>query len=85
MTSLYSSPFERANQKKWFQSTGYYCLVAFLSVGLLGMSTTGDAFNLYVFMEITAISGYGLIAIGEEKGPIAAFRYLMAGTIGASM
>ena len=85
MTSLYSSPFERANQKKWFQSTGYYCLVSFLAVGLLGMSTTGDAFNLYVFMEITAISGYGLIAIGEEKGPIAAFRYLMTGTIGASM
>ena len=85
MTSLYSSPFERVNQKKWFQSTGYYCLIAFLAVGLLGMSTTGDAFNLYVFMEITAISGYGLIAIGEEKGPIAAFRYLMTGTIGASM
>ena len=85
MTSLYSSPFERANPKKWFQSTGYYCLIAFLAVGLLGMSTTGDAFNLYVFMEITAISGYGLIAIGEEKGPIAAFRYLMTGTIGASM
>ncbi len=85
MTSLYSSPFERANPRKWFQSTGYYCLISFLAVGLLGMSTTGDAFNLYVFMEITAISGYGLIAIGEEKGPIAAFRYLMAGTIGASM
>ena len=85
MTSLYSSPFERANQKKWFQTTGYYCLIAFLAVGLLGMSTTGDAFNLYVFMEITAISGYGLIAIGEEKGPIAAFRYLMTGTIGASL
>lgn len=85
MTSLYSSPFERANQKKWFQTAGYYCLIAFLAVGLLGMSTTGDAFNLYVFMEITAISGYGLIAIGEEKGPIAAFRYLMTGTIGASM
>ena len=35
-------------------------------------------------MEIVALSGYGLIAIGEEKGPIAAFRYLLTGTIGAS-
>jgi len=84
-TALYSSPFECPSQKNWTRSAGYYCLLGFLAVGLLGMSSTGDAFNLYVFMEITALSGYGLIAIGEEKGPIAAFRYLMTGTIGACM
>ena len=60
-------------------------MLAFLALGLLGMASTGDAFNLYVFMEITAISGYGLIACGEGKGPIAAFRYLLLGTVGASM
>lgn len=85
LTALYSSPFQPHNGQKWFQTAGYYVLLGFLAVGLLGMSSTGDAFNLYVFMEITALSGYGLIAIGEEKGPIAAFRYLMTGTIGASM
>lgn len=83
-TALFSSPFIRKEEEK-LRSAGYYSLVAFLAVGLLGMSATGDAFNLYVFMEITAISGYGLIAAGEEKGPIASFRYLMTGTIGASM
>ena len=85
LTALYSSPFQPHDRQKWFQTAGYYVLVGFLAVGLLGMASTGDAFNLYVFMEITALSGYGLIAIGEEKGPIAAFRYLMTGTIGASM
>lgn len=85
MTALYSSPFERPKQADWMRGAGYYCLVGFLAVGLLGMSSAGDAFNLYVFMEITAISGYGLIAIGDEKGPIAAFRYLITGTIGACM
>ena len=85
LTSLYSSPFQPHDRQKWFQTAGYYVLIGFLAVGLLGMASTGDAFNLYVFMEITALSGYGLIAIGEEKGPIAAFRYLMTGTIGASM
>lgn len=85
-TALFSSPFEvleRGSNK--FRSAGYYAMLSFLSLGLLGMASTGDAFNLYVFMEITAISGYGLIACGEEKGPIAAFRYLLTGTAGALM
>lgn len=85
MTSLFSSPFELLERDNQVRSVGYYVILTFLAIGLLGMSSTGDAFNLYVFMEITAIAGYGLIAIGEEKGPIAAFRYLMTGTIGASM
>ena len=85
LTALFSSPFERPKKEKWFRSAGYYTMLSFLAVGLLGMSSTGDAFNYYVFMEITALAGYGLIAIGEEKGPIAAFRYLLIGTVGASM
>jgi len=85
MTALFSSPFELLERDNKVRSVGYYVILTFLAIGLLGMSSTGDAFNLYVFMEITAIAGYGLIAIGEEKGPIAAFRYLMTGTIGASM
>ncbi len=85
-TALFSSPFETLEREKTaVRSCGYYSMLSFLSLGLLGMASTGDAFNLYVFMEITAISGYGLIAIGERKGPIAAFRYLLTGTIGASM
>jgi len=84
LTALFSSPFERPDKKQWFRSAGYYTMLSFLAVGLLGMSSTGDAFNYYVFMEITALAGYGLIAVGEEKGPIAAFRYLLIGTVGAS-
>lgn len=89
-TALFSSPFEKLERDRSeegvnVRSSGYYTMLAFLSLGLLGMASTGDAFNLYVFMEITAISGYGLIAVGESKGPIAAFRYLLIGTIGACM
>lgn len=94
ITALFSSPFERLEREELgagspsgsnVRSSGYYSMLSFLSLGLLGMASTGDAFNLYVFMEITAISGYGLIAVGESKGPIAAFRYLLIGTIGACM
>ena len=84
-TCLFSSPVEKGEPGEGFRSAGYYSMVCFLGLGLMGMSVTGDVFNLYVFMEVTAISGYGLIAAGEEKGPIAAFRYLMTGTVGACM
>ena len=48
------------------------------------MTSTGDVFNLYVFLEITSLSGYALIAMGGDKGVTSAFRYLLIGTIGAS-
>ena len=66
MTALFSSPFEEANPKHRFRSAGYYSILCFLAIGLLGMSSTGDAFNLYVFMEIVSLAGYGLIAIGDQ-------------------
>jgi multicomponent Na+:H+ antiporter subunit D len=41
-------------------------------------------FNLYVFLEISSLATYALIAAGEKPAPVAAFRYLIMGTIGAS-
>jgi multicomponent Na+:H+ antiporter subunit D len=37
-----------------------------------------------MFIEISSLAGYALIAVGEKKAPFAAFRYLIIGTIGAS-
>jgi multicomponent Na+:H+ antiporter subunit D len=51
--------------------------------GLLGIVVTGDAFNLYVLLEIAALTGYGLLAMGEDRAPLAALNYLYMGTIGA--
>lgn len=85
LTALYSCPFEETETHTTTRVSLYYTTLACLAIGLLGMASTGDAFNFYVFMEITALAGYGLIAAGEGKGPIAAFRYLLMGTVGASM
>lgn len=68
----------------WFEISGFYALYALLTAGLLGMTITGDMFNLYVFLEIASLSGYGLIALGGDRSTIAAFRYLLLGTIAAS-
>jgi multicomponent Na+:H+ antiporter subunit D len=54
--------------------------------GLLGIVITGDAFNVFVFLEVSSLSAYMLIALGSERKQalLAAFRYLIMGSIGAS-
>jgi multicomponent Na+:H+ antiporter subunit D len=61
----------------------FYTLFLLNITGLLGMTVTGDAFNLYVLIEIASFSAYGLVAVGEEGALIASFRYIVMGTIGA--
>ncbi len=51
--------------------------------GLNGLLLTGDLFNLFVFLEITAISAY-LIST-TNKQPIHTFNYVVAGTVGSSL
>lgn len=83
LVSLYSRPFVK--KEDWLHVGGYYTLFGLLTVGLSGMIITGDVFNLYVYLEIMSLSGYGLIALGGKKSMLAAFRYLLIGTIGASL
>ena len=53
--------------------------------GLLGVTITGDAFNIFVFLELSSLSTYVLIALGKSRLALyAAFRYLILGTIGAT-
>lgn len=53
--------------------------------GLLGITITGDAFNVFVFMEISSISSYLLISIANKPRALTAtFNYLILGTIAGS-
>lgn len=61
----------------------FYTIYTLLVMGLLGMTVTGDAFNLYVLLEIASLASYALIAMGEDRAPLASFNYLIMGTIGA--
>ena len=63
----------------------FYALFCLCLSGLLGMTATGDAFNLFVFMEIASLSSYVLIALGRDRRALlAAYQYLILGTIGAT-
>ena len=55
--------------------------------GLLGVASTGDAFNLFVFLEISSLATYAMVAMGasrDRRALPAAFNYLIMGTLGAS-
>jgi multicomponent Na+:H+ antiporter subunit D len=61
----------------------FYTLYLLLLTGLLGITITGDAFNLYVLLEISALTAYTLIALGSGRALLASYNYLIMGTIGA--
>jgi len=61
----------------------FYTIYLLLFTGLMGIVVTGDVFNLYVFLEIAALTAYTLIAIGKGEAPLASFKYIIMGTIGA--
>ncbi|MGI6226337.1 MAG: monovalent cation/H+ antiporter subunit D family protein [Peptococcales bacterium] len=79
---IYAGPYVKEDH--WLKKGVFYTLYLLLAAGLIGMMITGDVFNLYVFLEIASLAGYGLIAAGGNKSTVAAFRYLLIGTIGAS-
>jgi len=62
-----------------------YSALLLCFTGLLGIAVTGDVFNLFVFLEISSISAYALIASGpDRRGLHAAYKYLIMGSIGAT-
>jgi len=61
----------------------FYTLFLLNVTGLLGITVTGDAFNLYVLLEIASFSAYAIIGMGERGAEFASFRYIIFGTIGA--
>lgn len=62
----------------------YYSLFTLLVTGLLGISISGDTFNVFVLLEISALTSYALIALGKGRAYLATFNYLIVGSIGAS-
>ena len=68
------------DKQAWFYAIYLLCLT-----GLLGMTTSGDAFNIFVFMEVSSLASYVLIALGtDRRALLAAYQYLIMGTIGAT-
>lgn len=64
----------------------FYSGYLLLTGGLLGLALTGDVFNMFVFLEIVGLGTYALISSGDgPESAVAALKYLILGTTGASM
>ena len=63
----------------------YYTLILLFFSALTGIVFARDLFNIFVFLEVAAISSYALIGVAGGRALFAAFRYLILGTIGASI
>ena len=62
----------------------FYSAFILLLTGLLGIAVTGDVFNVFVFLEVSSLSAYALIAMGQDRRALtAAYQYLILGSIGA--
>ncbi|WP_042662266.1 monovalent cation/H+ antiporter subunit D family protein [Haloferax sp. ATB1] len=67
-------------------SNAFYSELALLTAGISGVFATADVFNLYVFLEITGLATYALVASGRSpRAALASLKYLFVGTIGASL
>lgn len=67
-------------EQAWF-----YAMYLLALTGLLGVTITGDAFNIFVFLEISSLASYAMIAMGRHRACLtAAYQYLIMGTVGAT-
>lgn len=58
----------------------FYSLFCLMIAGMNGVVLSGDIFNIFVFLEISAISSYALVAFGVEKDELeATFKYQVLG------
>jgi len=85
-TTLYALPSVVAEVEPKKRAPFYAAFLVSLA-GLLGMVTTADAFNVFVFLEVSSISTYVLVAMGssrDRRALVAAYNYLIMGSIGAT-
>ncbi len=67
------------------KQTLFYVAFLLCLAGLLGIVVTGDAFNVFVFLEVSSLSTYTLIGLGKDRRALwASYQYLIMGTIGAT-
>ncbi len=66
--------------KKYTAENFFYALFCLMVAGMNGVVLSGDLFNIFVFLEISVISSYALVAFGVEKEELeASFKYQVLG------
>ena len=67
---------------KYTADRKFFILFSLMVAGMNGIVVSGDIFNIFVFLEIAAISSYALVAFGIEKQELeASFKYQILGGV----
>ena len=78
---LYAGAYMRRFTKVWL----FYALFLLMTAAMNAVVLAGDLFNMFVFLEVAAISSYALVGFGCESEELeAAFKYLVLGTVGSA-
>ncbi len=63
----------------------YYALLLLMVVGMNGLVLAADLFNIYLFLEVSAIASYALVAYGLGHDELeASFKYLMLSVVASA-
>ncbi len=77
--SLFSIRYLDSYTGRW----KFYTLFMLIIAGLNGVAITGDIFNLFVFVEITSVASYALVAFGTRDEELeAGFKYMVISEVG---
>jgi len=81
VTFIYSLKFIEDAKAK------YYSMFFLMVAGMLGLLSTGDLFNLFVFVEVLSLSSAGLVAFRhtDPKAIEAAYKYLIVSALASLM
>ncbi|MFN4227992.1 MAG: complex I subunit 5 family protein [Candidatus Ratteibacteria bacterium] len=78
--------FSLTYMERYVKSSYFYILFSLISSGLNGILISMDFFNIYVFLEISSIASYILVAFGLRPEELeASLKYTMLGFIGSTL
>jgi multicomponent Na+:H+ antiporter subunit D len=68
--------------RNFTSENNFYALLCLMIAGMNGVVLSGDIFNQYVFLEISVIASYALVAFGVGKQELeASFKYQVLGGV----
>jgi multicomponent Na+:H+ antiporter subunit D len=71
--------------RRYTSESKYYALLMIMIAGMNGVVASGDLFNMYVFLEISAIASYALVAFGTGSEELeASMKYIVLGGVASS-
>lgn len=83
---LLSVTYSISYMARYTSENYFYSLFCLMIAGMNGVVLSGDIFNIFVFLEISAISSYALVAFGVEKNELeATLKYQVLGAVASFM